>query len=62
MEKVASVNDAILATRLEALEETLRETKERLLSKWDVATIVFAIIAGLGTTVGIIAGLVKLLG
>jgi hypothetical protein len=62
LEKVASVNDAILATRLEALQEDLRETKAKMLSKWDVATIVFAVVAAVGATVGLVAGTVRLVG
>ena len=54
LDKVASVNDAILATRLEALDASIRELKDKLLTKWDVVVIVFGIIGGLGGMIGIL--------
>ena len=52
IEKISSVNDAILATNIESLFESLKRIEDKLLSKWDVAKIVFQIIASLG---GVIA-------
>jgi hypothetical protein len=54
LEKIASVNDAILATNLEALSETVKRIEQKLLGKWDVAKVVFQILAALGVLIGII--------
>ena len=59
IEKVASVNDAILSTNLEALSETLKKIEDKLLSKWDVAKIVFQIIAALGGLLGLSLAIIK---
>jgi hypothetical protein len=54
LEKIASINDAILATRVEQLQKSLEQLESRLLSKWDVATIVFAVIGAVGALAGAI--------
>jgi hypothetical protein len=54
LDKVASVNDAILATKLEAVEESLKQLRNSTLSRWDVVIVVFAILAALGGLLGII--------
>lgn len=54
LEKIASINDAILATKLEYLDKSLKEIESRFLTKWDVATIVFAVIGGIGVAAGVI--------
>jgi len=54
LEKIASINDAILATKIEQLEKSVEELGNRILSKWDVATIVFAVIASVGGVAGAI--------
>jgi hypothetical protein len=54
LEKIASINDAILATKIEQLEKSVEELGNRILSKWDVATIVFAVIASVGVVAGAI--------
>ena len=54
------MNDAVLATRLDAVEEAVRSLADKALSKWNVATIVFATIGGLGASVGLRAGVVKI--
>jgi len=53
IEKVASVNDAILATNLESLAESVKRLEDKMLSKWDVAKVVFQIIAVLGGLIAI---------
>ena len=53
VDKIASVNDAILATNLESLAEAVSKLESKLLTKWDVAKIVFQIIAALGALVGL---------
>ena len=59
LEKIASVNDAILATNLEALSESVKRIEEKLLTKWDIAKIVFQIIAVLGVAIGIVFAILK---
>ena len=54
LEKIASINDAILATKIEYLERSLKELESRLLTKWDVAVILFAIIGAVGVIAGTI--------
>jgi len=53
LEKIASVNDAILGTKIEELQRSIERIESKLLSKWDVAKIVFTIIASLGALVGL---------
>jgi hypothetical protein len=53
LEKIASVNDAILATKVEALSDAINRIEKKLLTKWDVVKIVFEILAALGVLVGI---------
>lgn len=60
VEKIASVNDAILATKIEDLIVRIEKIEEKQLSKWDVATIVFAVLAALGTIVALIAAIIKM--
>ncbi len=59
LEKIASVNDAILATNLEALSESVKRIEQKLLSKWDVAKIVFQILAALGILTGLIFAIIE---
>ncbi len=56
VEKISSVNDAILATQIENLTEKVNGLEKSKLSKWDVAIVVFQIIAALGVIFGIIFG------
>lgn len=60
LDKVASINDAILATKIDALSADVRRLQDNLLSKWDVATVVFAILGALGVIVGAVVGIVNL--
>jgi hypothetical protein len=54
LEKIATVNDAILATKIEQLEKSIENLESKLLTKWDVATIVFAVFAAIGGVAGVI--------
>jgi hypothetical protein len=54
LEKIASINDAILATRIEQLEKSLGLLDSRMVTKWDVATVVFAVIGAIGVIAGAI--------
>ncbi|SRR6266487_5246478 len=54
LDKIASINDAILATKIERLEKSIENLESRLLTKWDVATIVFAVLAAVGGIAGAI--------
>ncbi len=57
LEKIASVNDAILATQLEAMSDSIKAIQDKMLTKWDVAKVVFAILGSLGAIVAIIFGI-----
>lgn len=59
LEKIASVNDAILATQLEAISESINVMRDNMLTKWDVAKVVFSILAALGVIVAIIFALLN---
>jgi membrane protein YqaA with SNARE-associated domain len=62
LEKVASVNDAIMATKLENLEASINRLQDQQLSRWDVALVVFAMLGGFGTLIGILVAVLKLTG
>lgn len=59
LEKIASINDAILATNIETLSESIKRIEDKLLTKWDVAKIIFQILGGLGILIGIIFAIIK---
>ena len=52
IDKVASINDALLAQRLEQLAASISQLENKILAKWDVALIVSAIVAGIFAVVG----------
>jgi uncharacterized membrane protein YccC len=54
LEKIASINDAILATKIELLEKSIESLESRILSKWDVAMVFFQVIG----TIGVIAAII----
>lgn len=60
LDKLASINDAILATQMEALAESVKRLQEKALTKWDVAKVVFTILGALGVTIGIVLGIMNL--
>lgn len=59
LEKIASINDAILATNIETLSESIKRIEDKLLTKWDVAKIIFQILGGLGILIGIIFAIIN---
>ena len=59
LEKIASVNDAILATNLESIAETVKRLEEKMLTKWDVAKTVFQILAAVGGLVSLAIAIVN---
>lgn len=61
LEKISSVNDAILATKVENLAKSIEELNRKLLTKWDVAKVVFLVIGGLGGLLTIIFVVIKYL-
>ncbi len=61
VDKIASVNDAILATQIESLSEKVKKLEEKLLSRWDIAKIVFQILAAVGALVGIVLTIITFL-
>jgi len=62
IEKVASINDALLAERIDQLSKQIQAIESRILSKWDVALTASAIITGLMVIVGATYAVLKTLG
>jgi len=60
LDKIASINDAILAKNIETLSESVKNIEKKLLSKWDMAKVVFQILTVLGVLVGIIFTVIEL--
>ena len=56
IEKIASVNDAILATKIEALFNSVDDIKRNMLTNWDIVKVVFGILTALGVLTGMIFG------
>jgi hypothetical protein len=54
IDKYASVNEAILDTKIEQLQKSIENLESRILTKWDVATVVFALLGAIGVVAGII--------
>jgi len=52
LDKIASANDAILATKIEFLEKSIANLESRMLTKWDVVTVAFAVLAAIGGLAG----------
>lgn len=61
LEKLASINDAILSTKIEELLRSINRIEEKMLSRWDVAKIVFVIIGSIGTLIGLTITVIKFL-
>lgn len=59
LEKISSINDALLSERIDQLTEQVKALKGKALSKWNVAVITSSIIAGIfavsGATYGVIS-------
>jgi hypothetical protein len=54
--------DKSLDTRIEVFKETISKLENNAISRWEIATIVFAILASLGGLTGLVLGLIKWLG
>lgn len=54
LDKIASINDAILAKSIETISESIKNIEKKLLSKWDVAKVFFQILTALGVLISII--------
>jgi len=61
LDKLESVNDAILATQIEALTESVKDLKGKMITKWDVAKVVFTILGALGVIIGMIIGILTVM-
>jgi hypothetical protein len=62
LEKIASINDALLSERIDQLSRQVEDLQRRTLTKWDVALTVSTIIAGIASVVGATYAVVKFLG
>ena len=52
MDKIASINNAILAANLKSLTERISKLEEKMLTKWDVAKTLSVILVGVAGLVG----------
>jgi hypothetical protein len=48
------MNDAILATKVEQLQKSIERLEDQTLTKWDIVTIVFMVIAAVGGLAGVV--------
>ena len=62
IEKIASINDALLAERIEQLSKQVQSIEARILSKWDVALTVGVIISGIIAVIVMTYGILKAFG
>ena len=62
LEKVSSINDAILSERIDQLSRQVANIEKKILSKWDVALIVGTIITSIFLIVSTTYGVLKALG
>tara|TARA_B100000508_G_C11432154_1_gene264006 strand:+ start:439 stop:951 length:513 start_codon:yes stop_codon:yes gene_type:complete len=62
LDKVASINDALLSERIDQLTKRLEGVEARILSKWDVALVVSAILGGISAVVAATVAVVRFLG
>jgi len=58
VDKIASVNDAILATQIENLTETVKRIEDKILSRWDIAKIVFQVLGTIGLIVSLVMAII----
>ena len=52
VDKIASINNAILAANLKSLTERISKLEEKMLTKWDVAKTLSVILVGVAGLVG----------
>lgn len=62
IDKIASINDALFAQRIEQLSTRIEKLEEKILTKWDVALIVSTVVAGIIVVVGATYAVLKALG
>ena len=62
IDKIASINDALFAERIDQLSTRIGGLEKKLLSKWDVAVSVCLIIAGIFAVVGATYAVLKVFG
>lgn len=62
IEKIASINDALLSERIDQLSKQVENIENKMLSHWDVALVVSAIIAAIIAIVGGTYGVLKVVG
>ena len=60
LEKIASINDALLSERIDQLAKQVEGLEKRILSKWDVALTVSTMIAGIAFVVAATYGVLKI--
>ncbi len=62
IDKISSINDALFAERIELLAKRLDSMEAKILSKWDVAIIVSAMIVGISFVVGATYSIITIIG
>lgn len=62
LDKIASINDALLSERIDQIKERLAQIEEKALTRWDVALTVSAIIGGISFVVAATYGIIKFIG
>jgi len=61
LDKIASINDALLSERIDQLAKRMESLEARTLSRWDVTVVVSAIIGGIATVVASTVAVVQFL-
>ena len=59
IDKVASINDALLSQRIDQLKERIDKMEENIPSKWDIALTVSAILGGICAVVAATYGVIQ---
>lgn len=59
IDKISSINDALLAERLDNLGKRIDAIEKKQLSKWDVAIVVSMVVAGIFSVVGATYGVIN---
>ena len=62
IEKIASINDALLSERIDQLSKQVQAIESRILTKWDVALTVSAVVTGIIVVVGATYAVLKAFG
>jgi hypothetical protein len=61
IEKISSINDALLSERIDQLKERLDQVEKQTLTKWDVAIVVSMMIGGICFVVGATYAIIEFL-